>query len=198
MVADPSGRFVYAAGHSLDTSSAALSVYSMNKVTGELTEIAGSPFAVGLAGSNATSLSFDPAGKFAYILTQTPVNMSDAQVSIQMFALDAVTGIPSSKDSLILPSTSALNPGASGALALFAGGSSATTSIASIEQLSDGGITKNPTSPFSFPPNAFLYVTNSGDTGILVFSIDVKTGLLSPAPARISTLMKMPIAPAPR
>jgi PKD repeat protein len=198
MVADPSGQFVYAAGYSLDTSSAALSVYSMNKITGELTQIAGSPFPVGLAGSNATSLSFDPAGKFAYVLTQTPVNMSDAQLSIQMFALDAVTGIPSSKDSLILPSTSVLNPGASGALALFAGGSSATPSVASIEQLSDGTIAKNSTSQFSLPPNAFLYVTNSGDSGISVLEIDAKTGLLSPAPARISTLMKMPIAPAPR
>lgn len=183
MVAHPSGRFVYAAGNSLDTSAAALSVFAVDKSTGALTEIGGSPFAVGLAGSSATSLLFDPSGKFAYILTETPVSQSDVQESIEALTLDGATGVPSSNANITIPATTLYIPGASGALALFSTADSFNTSRASTAQIAAS-------------PNAFLYVMSQGNAAISAFSIDASTGQLSPAPTGVSPPVKVPIAAA--
>ncbi|HLW99400.1 MAG TPA: PKD domain-containing protein [Candidatus Acidoferrales bacterium] len=181
MVAHPSGRFLYAAGYSLDTSSAALSVFAIDKPTGALTEIGGSPFAVGLAGSSATSLLFDLSGKFAYVLTETPVSQSDVQENIEALTLDAATGVPSTNANITIPTTTPSIPGANGALALFSPAASINTSRASTAQIAAA-------------PNAFLYFVRQGNAGISAFSIDASTGQLSPAPTGISPPVKAPIA----
>jgi PKD repeat protein len=181
MVAHPSGRFVYAAGNSLDTSAAALSVFAIDEPTGALTEIDGYPFAVGLAGSSATSLLFDPSGKFAYVLTETPVSQSDAQENIEALTLDAATGVPSSNANITIPATTPFIPGASGALALFSAATSINTSRASTAQIPAA-------------TNAFLYFVTQGNAGISAFSIDASTGQLRPAPPGISPPVKAPIS----
>ena len=50
-----------------NTGSTNITVYSINAVTGELTEISGSPFATG---SYPNSIAIDPTGKFAYVVNK--------------------------------------------------------------------------------------------------------------------------------
>ena len=66
--------------------------YAIDPVSGSLTAMPGSPFAVATAGVN--SLSSDPAGRFLYISSAT--NPASPTVSIVIAAIDSATGALSS------------------------------------------------------------------------------------------------------
>jgi hypothetical protein len=79
---DPTGKFAYAVNHGGST----VWGYAVNAVTGALTPIAGSPFAVG---GTARSVAVDPSGKFAYI---TSSNGGGGGGGISGFTISATTG----------------------------------------------------------------------------------------------------------
>jgi 6-phosphogluconolactonase len=59
---DPRGKFVYVTN--ADIAAGSVLGYTIEKATGALTPIAGSPFA---SGFNPLSVAVDPTGKFAYV-----------------------------------------------------------------------------------------------------------------------------------
>ena len=72
----PSGKFVYVANRTGE--SYLVSAYIVNAVTGALTSVAGSPFAMDGAG-----ITVDPSGRFAYV---------ERPGIVSVYAIDAVTG----------------------------------------------------------------------------------------------------------
>ncbi|MGH6648328.1 lactonase family protein [Aquabacterium sp.] len=70
---DPQGRYVYVANG--DIAASTISAYSLNSTTGQLTPIAGSPFAS--TGTNPRSIAVDPTGKFVYV-----ANFASSSISI--------------------------------------------------------------------------------------------------------------------
>jgi 6-phosphogluconolactonase (cycloisomerase 2 family) len=87
LVLDPTGRFLYLPGPA-----PLIYGYAIDPVSGSLTAMPGSPFAVATAGVN--SLSSDPAGRFLYISSAT--NPASPTVSIVIAAIDSATGALSS------------------------------------------------------------------------------------------------------
>ena len=79
MTVDPSGKFVYAVNQYHGN----VSVYTINALTGVLTEVAGSPFG---AGSYSRFVSVEPSGRFAYVLNPSLVQ------DIAAYTIDAGTG----------------------------------------------------------------------------------------------------------
>ena len=73
----PSGRFLFVA----NTASNDVSVYTINRVTGALTPVAGSPFPTAAAPS---AIAADPHGRFIYIA---------AQGVISAYRIDPLTGV---------------------------------------------------------------------------------------------------------
>lgn len=171
MAVDHTGRFFYAAGSSAITATATVSTFSMNGGTGALTELSNSPISVGSASSSAVSLSLDPSGAFAYVMTSAPVSESTAQQAIQVFSLDAATGAPALINTQLV-GTFALNSAAVGGATVISSpvvsnvqGTPASKAISSSGNEAGRG--------------KFLYVTNPSDGSVLVFLIDAATGLLN-------------------
>jgi 6-phosphogluconolactonase len=192
---DPSGKFVYTTGSTVQTG---LSVYALESTTGALTPVVGSPFATPLS-SGPYNLVVAPAGGTVY--ATVPGNNAVLGMSI-----DPVSGVPSpvasspfSADDLdmflgLSPAGNFLytcNEGdgkmsaftvnsASGALAPIAGtpyGLSICDSTVAVD-----------------PSGKYLYAANPGENSITVFSIDATTGVLttlngSPFPATDATLI---------
>jgi DNA-binding beta-propeller fold protein YncE len=83
---DPTGKFAYAVNHGGST----VWGYAVNAVTGALTPIAGSPFAVGGA---ARSVAVDPSGKFAYAVDfYDPSNTGTLDGDVHGNTINAATG----------------------------------------------------------------------------------------------------------
>ncbi len=198
MVADLAGRFVYAVGTSLDSNSAAVSILSIDKTTGRLTDAANSPVPIGYAGSTATSMSLDSSGKFAFVLTETPVSQSAKQENIQVLTLNGASGAPSAAATVTLPAISPIIPGTTGSLTLGQDVASITASDSSNTQTGSAASERNPLSHNTNASAAFLYVISPGDAGISLYSMDANTGVLDPVPTRISPPVKSPIGAAPR
>jgi 6-phosphogluconolactonase (cycloisomerase 2 family) len=80
---EPSGRFAYIINNHFSAGTRDINVYAIDAVTGALTNVPGSLFAVG---DNLLPITFEPSGKFAY-----GANYLDGTISV--FAIDAVTGV---------------------------------------------------------------------------------------------------------
>ncbi|MBV9265924.1 MAG: beta-propeller fold lactonase family protein [Acidobacteriaceae bacterium] len=181
----PSGEFVY-----LPTLSSTVSAYRVNRKTGQLTPIPGSPFATG--GGQAAFVAVHPGGKFVYV-----ANLSD---NVSGYTVDRSTGvltpIPGSPfPAGIEPICIAFHPNGkflyvvnfqgdnvsgftmdpvTGALTAIAGSPFATGSI--------------PRSMAVDPNGRFAYVANENDNDISGYEVDPATGALtrlatSPFPA---------------
>ena len=79
---DPTGRFLYVAGGPAATPGT-VSAYTIDAASGNLTSIAGSPFAAGQA---PAAVSADPTGAFLYV-----TNSGSGNVSV--YAIDSTTGV---------------------------------------------------------------------------------------------------------
>lgn len=159
---DPTGRFIYSAGENSATSSAALSVFSINSATGALTQsVAATSLTDPLTGqpaAAATSLALSASGEFAYVLTTVPLDDSPARQAIQIFELNAKTGAPK------FVSSAATN-------------SVATTAV---EILPAALVVFSPNQLSTTASNAgFVFLTNPSNAAVLLFSTDMKTGLLN-------------------
>lgn len=80
------GRFAYVANNGLNNIES-VSAYSINRTTGLLTAVAGSPFA---AGHTPISLAVRPDGKFLYVVDPAGMPMNGA---LSVFSINATTGV---------------------------------------------------------------------------------------------------------
>jgi 6-phosphogluconolactonase (cycloisomerase 2 family) len=168
---DPITHFIYVAGSSATTGSAMLSIFSIEGNSGALSELSNSPFSAGAAASYAVSMSLDPSGAFAYVLTAAPTSESTAQQTIQVFSLDAATGTAALINTQMLATFPLNSPAPISTVAISPAVAPNQADTAAAEGASS---TANPVARAKF-----LYVTNPADGSVLVFSIDQTTGLLS-------------------
>ena len=85
LVMAPGGTFLYG----LDASANAVSVLKIDRTTGALSAIPGSPFA---AGSNPVWMSVSPTGRFLLVADPGSLVNDDGADTIGVYAVDAVTG----------------------------------------------------------------------------------------------------------
>ena len=87
LAVNPSGQFLYVASWA----DSALWAYGIDPMSGDLTRLSGSPFA--LAGASPVAITFDPAGRHAYVPNYHSNNVS-------VFALNQKTGVPRLQDTV--------------------------------------------------------------------------------------------------
>jgi 6-phosphogluconolactonase len=83
IITDPSGKFVLAVSNGSSTLFGLIAIFSLDSTTGKLAEVATSPFQTG---SDPSSVTVDPSGKFVYV-----ANTSDATISA--FTLNTTSGV---------------------------------------------------------------------------------------------------------
>jgi 6-phosphogluconolactonase len=171
---DPSGKFIYTTSGGSRTSSFDVSAYTINATTGALSVAAGSPF---FAGTNPSSVTVDPSGKFAYVTNQ-------ASGDVSAFAINAATGalIPTVRTSTgSAPLCVRVDP--SGKFAYVAGSGVSAYTI----DATTGALSEIAGSPFAAangfgsiaiePSGKFAYLVVGG--GISAYAINAATGALT-------------------
>lgn len=174
------GKFVYVA-HYYDPT---ITAYAIDAATGELTPIAGSPFATA---DSSYSFAVDPTGKFAYHGNW----ISD---SVSAFTIDAATG------ALAPVAGSPFATGAVGSSAwsvtvhpvgkfAYVVNRSADSVTGYVINPTTGGLTVIAGSPFATGPDPrriafdpmgkFAYVANAGADHISAYAVDTTTGALT-------------------
>jgi 6-phosphogluconolactonase len=186
LASDPAGNFLYVATGAI---TAALSVYRIDPVTGELTHVPGSPFPAE-AGPNVVAT--DPSGRFLYVANEQTENISAYRVDPSSGALAPVAGSPFPAG----PRPLALTVDPVGRF-VFVGNAFDLVSAFS-RDATTGALTPVPGSPFSSghqpnslfadPAGAALYVANPGSPmpppmggpgSVWVYRIDASTGALT-------------------
>lgn len=171
MAVDPSGRFLFVAGSTESRFGPSLSVFSIDKGTGKINEISGSPFSLGEP-SYASSIEFDPSGRHAYILTGVMEMEGFVREDIQTFSLDDATGTPTLVSTLKAAATGPDSTGWFGGIKMnFSGG------------LAQSIPPDGRDSSASNPPDTRgirLYYANASDRTISIFSVNSQTGVLLP------------------
>ena len=171
---DPSGTFVYTANGGSRTSAFDVSAYIINATTGTLSEVAGSPFPTG---TNPSSVTVDPSGKFAYVANQ-------ASGDVSAYAINAATGalIPTVRTSTgSAPLCVRVDP--SGKFAYVAGSGVSAYTI----DATTGALSEIAGSPFAAangfgsiafePSRKFAYAVVGG--GISAYTINAASGALT-------------------
>jgi len=175
----PSGQFLYCANSGANT----ISVYTI--ANGELTPLAGSPFAAG--GNSPQSLAIDSSGKF--LLTANTAGNSVSVFSISgNGSLSAVAGSPFATGNHPV----SLSFDFSGAHVFVADQSDGTISAFALNP-NTGFLAPLAGSPFaaSGTPSAlaadgeglYLFAANAAFNEIALFSVDAASGALSPLPS---------------
>jgi 6-phosphogluconolactonase (cycloisomerase 2 family) len=184
---EPLGRFAYGV-HSGGVPS--VLAYTINGATGALSEVAGSPFAVqAFTNTPGFQISFDPLGRFAYVVSYNARNYSTNTVAA--YTINASTGalseVPGSPfTARIFPQAVTVDP--SGKFAYVANRLSANVSAYTINA-STGVLSEIAGSPFAAgtlpeavrvdPAGKFAYVANSDSGNVSAYTIDASTGALS-------------------
>jgi 6-phosphogluconolactonase (cycloisomerase 2 family) len=181
---DPTGQFVYVTGTGNSIFLGTVSGYSIDRKTGVLTPVPGSPFA---ATPGTFVIAVDPTARFAYVAT------SDSTSTVLGYRIDRKTGtltpIPGSPfGGVSTPQSVAVDPTAQ--FVYVANADNNTVSGYSIDRKT-GALTPIPGSPFAAgsgpvsvevdPTAQFAYVVNILGS-ISGYSIDRKTGALTPVP----------------
>jgi 6-phosphogluconolactonase len=180
-------KFAYVANEG----SSNVSAYTIDRTTGALSPIPGSPFA---AGSLPFSVVVDSSGNFAYVANFASNNVSAYTIDHTTGALSPVPGSPFAAGTN--PFSVAVDP--SGNFAYVANGcgdpacSLGTVSAYTIDRTT-GALSPVPGSPFaagSFPSSVavessgnFTYVANFFSNNVSAYTIDHTTGALSPVPS---------------
>jgi 6-phosphogluconolactonase (cycloisomerase 2 family) len=187
---DPSGKFVYTAngGSSRTTTSNDVSAYTLNAMTGALSAVAGSPFA---AGSNPSSVTVDPTGRFAYVSNQ-------ASRDVRAYAIDTATGALASigVGGITAGVAHEVTVDPSGRFVYAANGESDSVSAYAIDTAT-GALSHVTGSPFPavgvplsvtvHPSGKFAYVTSFAANSVSVYTIDAATGALASSGAAAAT-----------
>jgi 6-phosphogluconolactonase len=179
IAADPAGRFLYATSQ-YASSSKNVNGFRIDRPSGRLTPIPGSPFG---AGAVASAIAIDPSGRFAYV-----ANFQGNSVS--GFKIDQSTGelLPiASYAAETAPVGVTVDP--LGKFVYVANGVSNDVSGYAIDQTT-GALTQITGSPFptgsgprslAIDPNErFVYVANQGSGNIWGYAINATSGALAP------------------
>ena len=177
---DPSGKFAYVANgefHAISTDN--VLAYAINGTTGALSEVAGSPFK---AGTNPSSVTVDPSGKFAYVANQ-------ASGDVWAYTINAATGALISIGTPVAAGIAydvTVDP--SGKFAYVANGNSDNVSAYTINA-STGALSEVAGSPFAAgtlpasvtvdPSGKFAYVANFTSNDLSAYTINATTGALT-------------------
>lgn len=156
--------------------------YSLNRTTGALGSIPGSPWA---AGTDNRWVATNPARTFLYTSNQGTNTVSAYTVNASTGALTAVAGSPFATGTT--PTSVEVSP--NGKFAYVTNANGASVSGYTIDQTT-GALTPMPGSPFAAgnlptkiaftPQSTFAYVINQNDSLVQAFAIDPVTGALSP------------------
>ena len=211
VVVDPSGKFAYVVNECQTSApqcygNGSVSAYAINRNTGALTSVPGSPFA---AGAYAFSAAIDPSGKFAYVENACSTNVNSGCIgngNVSAYTINSITGgltpVPGSPFAAgVTPDWVAVDP--SGKFAYVADYcgigfcASGTVSAFTIDSTT-GALTPVPGSPYAAgtvpntvavdPSGKFVYVANecavdycaSGIGSVSAFAIDSASGALTP------------------
>lgn len=171
--------------------SATVSAFARNTLTGDLTEIAGSPFATGAtAGGTSGALTMHPGNGFLYVANADGANTVSAFKVENTGALSAVTGSPFSAGTM--PTSVTVHP--SGRFAYVLNATSKDVYVYSIntttgvlfELSASRAATGAGSASFNLHPNGrFAYVANAGDSSLSVYSVDWTTGSLTAVGAAV-------------
>ena len=180
----PNGRFAYVTIIS-DAGIGSVSAYTIDKTTGALTPVPGSPFAT--AGLAPTAVAVSPNGEFAFVANDFSGDISAYTINATTGALTPVPGSPFAAAGPV-PHSVALSPNGQFAYVTTDAVSAYTISATT------GALTPVPGSPFAAglaptsvavsPNGRFAYVTNSDFTAndVSAYTIDGTTGALTPVP----------------
>jgi len=182
---DPSGRFLYV---SLTTAAAngQVRAYSMSS-TGVLSEISGSPYAVG---AEPKQLSIDPTGQYLYVANQT---IAAGNGTVSAFSINSVTGQLTSLGAAVAagsnPQSVAIEPSGRFAYVGNRGAANDETlltryNIALNGTISSPGNSSTIMGPADLavdPLGRFAYVAGAGLPGLAAHEITSSDGTLSSA-----------------
>ena len=187
LTADAAGKFIFAG----NANSKNISVFSINRATGVLTEVAGSPFASGAS----AAVRVHPSGKFLYAANFDQGSISVFGIDAATGALSAIAGSPFALDGLVM--SLALHTSGNFAYATFAGSdgllgiavftiNTQTGALTRVPhpslELQAGNLTMDPTGKFLYSARNKLFLTFSaggGSTGIWSLAINSTTGALT-------------------
>jgi 6-phosphogluconolactonase len=185
MAVTPNGSFLYVTN--TNTNPGKVSAYSIDRTTGALTAVTGSPF-ITTNDSGPFGIAVDPSGKFLYTANNT---------AISAFTINATTGALTDVPGTPFP------PGAAGALPedlrvdptgkfLFVSNTGPQVVSAFTIDATTGALTAVAGSPFPTaaatllglvvdPTGKFVYTVDDTNNNILAFSINATSGVLTPA-----------------
>ena len=166
VVVDPTGRFVYVCEFDNHVSG-----FTINRFTGALTAMSGSPYTVG---TNAASLAVDPTGKFLFV-----VDAGGNQVF--RYAINPGTGVPGASASVAVGTAPKfVAPDPFGRFVYVTNYTSGSVSAFTFNAFS-GALNAITGSPFSAGTNAysatvdpsgsFLFVENAGASDVMEFAV---------------------------
>jgi 6-phosphogluconolactonase len=199
LTVDPAGKFLYVG----DANSAEISTFSINRDTGVLTEVAGSPFPSGAS----AAIRVHPSGMFLYAANFDQGSISAFNIDSGTGVLSEIPGSPFALDGLVM--SLALHPSGNFAYATFAGTDgllgiavfSVNSQSGAITRLSNarldlqaGNLTMHPSGKFLYSArsNLFLMFSSGGGTpGIWTLAVDSTSGALS-LPGAQATLASNP------
>jgi 6-phosphogluconolactonase len=174
---DPFGRFVFVP----NTATNNVSAYTIDPLTGTLTQVAGSPFA---SGYTPNSAAVDPSGAFLYVINAGEGTISGYAINQSSGALAALAGSPFWFGSCRGPIAIAIDP--SGSFAYVANNQAGICAFAIGPNT--GALKKIRGSPFGAgsSPNRltvdlrdkYVYVSNTTNT-ISAYAIDPSSGALT-------------------
>jgi 6-phosphogluconolactonase (cycloisomerase 2 family) len=178
---DPTGRFAYVTNNSPISTS--LAGFAIDRATGALTALAGSPFPVGATPAMA---KMDPIGKFLYVTSAQSNNVSAFVVDASTGALAAVPGSPFATGTD--PAGLTIDP--TGQYVYVANTVASTVTAFKIDPAS-GALNSIAGSPYDGSTNPlalavdgtgkYLYVANHyANNNVSAYSIDPATGILTP------------------
>ena len=187
VVVTPSQSFLYVAEGNVG-----IAGYAVNNLNGSLSPVPGSPFLTG----SEFSISMHPGGKFLVAVSGT---------SVSTFAIDPVTGVLTSIQTLSgsSPISAAIDP--TGAFLYAANVNSNTISAFTFNQ-SSGILTPVTGSPFPSGPSPqsividshckFLYAPNGNGASVSAYAIDRTTGALTSVPGSPFATGSVPVTAA--
>ena len=174
LVMDPSGDYLYV----MNSASQNISVFSISGSTGSLTQLAGSPFPIGLSPLN---MQITPSGKFIFVTAASEPyglieGLSVNAGTLKFANLTSSAGL-NPYGLVINPAGNYLYAGntSSNSLTIFSIASNGTLTQVAGSPLAD--IYNGPVALQMDPKGLYLYVANQSSNNVAVYSIDTSTGL---------------------
>lgn len=174
LIMDPSGNYLYV----MNSASENISVFSVDSKTGTLTQIEGSPFAIGLSPLN---MQLTPSGKYLFVSAS----------SIPNGLIEGFTVTSGKLQFASLTSTEGLNPygliidpagkylyaanTSSNSITIFSIGATGLLTQIAGSPLAD--IYNGPVAMMMDPKGLFLYVANQSSNNLAVYTLTSSSGL---------------------